>query len=140
MFNKPYEEKLKLWADFRTSLEQESDPIQAAIDFYSQSPKTSLNADPWDRDSWPTPWELLSDNEYCDFTRVLGICYSLQLTDCFKGSKFEIHICTHASRGYVFLLAVDNQIIGWEEDTYVDYSQLPESVVPQHVYPMPDLK
>lgn len=136
MFNKPYEDRLTLWREFRESLEVVSDPIDAAIQFYSTAPRVNLNADPWNRDAWPTPWELLQDNEYCNFTRVLGICYSLQLTDCFKESQFEIHIYTDSKKGYVFLLLIDNHVIGWEEDAYVDVNDLPKDLVPQHVYSM----
>jgi|SaaInl59LU_5_DNA_1037362.scaffolds.fasta_scaffold10323_2 hypothetical protein len=136
MFNKPYEDRLTLWREFRESLEVVSDPINAAIQFYSTAPKVTLNADPWNREAWPTPWELLQDNEYCNFTRVLGICYSLQLTDCFKESQIEIHIYTDSKKGYVFLLLIDNHVIGWEEDAYVDVNDLPKDLVPQRVYSM----
>jgi len=136
MFNKPYEDRLTLWRQFRDSLENDPSPIDSAIQFYNKAPKVTLNADPWDRDRWPTPWELLQDNEYCDFTRVLGICYSLQLTDCFKGSKFEIHIYTDSKKGYIFLLLIDNYVIGWKDNTYVDTSELPKNIVPQKVYSM----
>lgn len=136
MFNKPYEDRLNLWREFRESLEQDSDPITTAIEFYNRAPKVTLNADPWDKSTWPNPWELLQDNEYCDFTRVLGICYSLQLTDCFKGSKFEIHIYTDNKKGYIFLLFIDNHVIGWEDNTYVDINDLPKDLVSQHVYVM----
>jgi hypothetical protein len=28
---------------------------------------------------WPTPWELINDNEYCIYGRGLGIIYTLML-------------------------------------------------------------
>jgi len=140
MFNKPYEERLNLWRQFRNKLETAEDPIQDTIDFYSGAPSVTLNADPWDQSTWPDPWELLKDNEYCQFTRVLGICYSLQLTDCFKGSRFEIHIYTDSKKGYVYLLSVNNHVIGWKDETYVDKQDLPKNLQPKHVYTLPDLQ
>jgi hypothetical protein len=140
MFNKSYEERLALWPQFRATLETCEDPIQKAIDFYKDSPMVSLNADPWDQSTWPDPWELLKENEYCVFTRVLGIGYSLQLTDCLKGATFEIHIYTDDKKGYCYLLSVNNHIIGWEDDTYVDRQDLPKNLEPQHTYSLPDLQ
>lgn len=134
MFNKTYEERLALWPQFRNTLETCEDPIQETINFYSAAPSVSLNADPWDQSTWPDPWELLKENVYCEFTRVLGIGYSLQLTDCLKGATFEIHIYTDDERGYCYLLFVDNHVIGWKDDTYVRSEDLPKNLQPQHVY------
>lgn len=138
MFTKSYEERIALWPAFRHTLNLAEDPIQEAIDFYKAAPTVSLNADPWDVPSWPNPWELLDWNEYCKFTRVLGIGYSLQLTDCFSKSQFEIHIYTHDNEGYVFLLLVDNQkVVGWEEDTWIYKEDLPSELKSKHVHALP---
>jgi hypothetical protein len=138
MFNRNYEERLALWSTFRDTLEVSDDPIQEAIDFYKDAPTVSLNADPFDSGNWPTPWELLEWNEYCKFTRVLGIGYSLQLTDCFSGANFEIHTYTHDNEGYVFLLLVDNQkVIGWEEDVWISKDQLPNDLYSKQVHQLP---
>jgi hypothetical protein len=34
-----------------------------------------------DRAVWPDPWQLLSDNVYCDLARALGIMYTIILLD-----------------------------------------------------------
>jgi hypothetical protein len=140
MFNKPYEERLSLWREFRASLEVSKTPIEDAIAFYNQAQPSRLNVDPWEQSTWPDPWELLKENVYCEFNRVLGVCYSLQLCDCFKGSKFEIHICTDNNLGYVYLLQVDNKIIGWDDANVVDKDDLPKDLKSQLSYPMPNLQ
>lgn len=139
MFNKPYDTRLSLWREFRQSLETCDDPIQRAIDFYSDAPTVTLNADPWDKATWPDPWELLKLNEYCDFTRVMGIGYSLQLTERFSGNQFEIHIYTHNNKGYVFLLVIDNNhVIGWEKDMWTKLDELPiKDLRSQHIHSFP---
>lgn len=140
MFKKPYEERLVLWRQFRDELEACKDPIQFAIDFYKDAPSVMLNADPWDQSTWPDPWELLQENMYCELTRVLGIGYSLQLTDCLNQSSFEIHIYTDSNRGYCYLLSVDDYIVGWEENTYVSKQDLPQDLLSQHTYQLPSLQ
>lgn len=141
MFNKRYEEQLSLWKDFRTSLDSSNDPLQDVIDFYELAPLVSIATDPWDKKTWPTPWQLLQENEYCDFTTVLGMCYSLQLTDRFSESNFEIHISTdHEKSETYYLLFVDDQVIGFNRDSYVNRGTLPNSLISQRVYVMPRLQ
>lgn len=140
MFKKSYEERLSLWRKFRVSLETSEAPLEDAIQFYNSAPDAPLNVDPWERSTWPDPWQLLDENVYCEFNRVLGICYSLQLTDCFKGSEFKIHISTDNNLGYVYLLEVDQKIIGWDESKVVDKQDLPRNLVSQLTYTMPSLQ
>ena len=86
MFNyKKYEDRLASWSDFRKVLETSKDPVQEAISYYDNAPRVSINTDPWDQKTWPTPWELVAENQYCNFCILLVMCYSLQLTKRFTG-------------------------------------------------------
>jgi len=137
MFDKKFEERMLFWRRFREDLETSRNPFQDVIEFYNRAPRTRLCADPWDQSTWPDPWELLNENQYCEFGIVLGMCYSLQLTDRFKGSKFEIHISTNneISESY-YLLYVDNNVLGLEYDTVVPKEDLPDALYSQRIYPM----
>jgi hypothetical protein len=139
MFDKTYEERLVSWAAFRASLENSKDPIQDVIDQYNEAPTVSIHIDPWDRATWPDPWQLILENQYCAFARVLGMCYSLQLTDCLNQSSFEIHITTNykESANY-YILIVDKYVIGYYNDSYTTIDNLPESLVAQKIYVMPN--
>jgi len=99
----------------------------------------SIHTDPWHQDVWPDPWELVYENQYDEFCTVLGMCYSLQLTDRFKGSEFEIHICTLESLSYMFLLFVDNYVLGYDNKKTVLKKDLPMDLQSQTVYAMPKL-
>ena len=140
MFNKKFEDRLEAWRSFRKTLETANDPIQDTISLYSQVKTGHFNADPYDQKTWLGPWELLEENSYCEFTRNLAICYTLQLTDRFSQEPFEIHImrddeqsCTY----YLFIIA--NRVIGFDEDTHVDLASLPISLKSQQTYVMPPL-
>jgi len=140
MFDKKYEDRIASWQEFRQLLENHKDPLQYVIDNYSNAPYVRVHTDPWTQEMWPDPWELILENTYDDFCRVLGMCYSLQLTDRFKGSSFEIHICTDNTRSSTnYLLFVDDHVIGWDEDSYVDKDTLPETLMSQEIYKMPSL-
>lgn len=136
MFNKPYEQRLASWREFRDSLEEADDPFRLVLDFYSNSPYVSKHTDPWTPEMWPSPWELVNENQYCDFCRVLGMCYSLQLTERFKGFSFEIHIVTNSDNSELYyLLYVGDTVINWDNN-YVHRSKIPQELVSQEVYGM----
>ena len=68
MFNKQrYEDRLSSWSVFRQELESVDDPVQEAINFYDNAPRVSIHTDPWDKTTWPTAWELVSENQYFNF-------------------------------------------------------------------------
>ena len=137
MFTKNFEQQLDSWKRFRDTLETADDPFTEVINFYKGAPRVSLSCDPWNKKSFPGPWQLLQENEYCDFGIVLGMCYSLQLTDRFAGSKFEIHINTdkEKSETHYFLCIDDSTIIGYNGDV-VSVEELPKALYSQAIYAM----
>lgn len=135
--NTSYEQRLQQWSDFRSSLETADDPLQVVIDTYSNNPTVSIHTDPWTQDMWPNPWELIMENQYCEFCSVLGMCYSLQLTDRFTGADFEIHIGVDREESKDFyLLKINDRIIGYDKDRHISIHDLPNSIEIQKQYPM----
>ena len=138
MFNKTYEDRLILWREFRTSLESVQDPIQEAIDFYNQAPYCLIAADPFTPSSWPTAWELLEENNYCAFVKILAICYTLQLTDVLSQASYEIHITRDIEKSATYyLLYVDDQVIGFNGDAHVHRTELPPTLRSELVHKLP---
>jgi len=137
MFNKKFEDRLAIWSSFRDGLGQTEDPIQAAIDFFNKAPLTSIAADPWDKKTWPTPWELIEENTYCEFVKILAICYTLQLSGCFSRSKFNIYIASNDQYRY-YLLFVDDIVIGYEYDTYIKKDSI-KNIKFETKYEMPSI-
>lgn len=139
MFYKKYEERLQLWKQFRNELETTTDPIQRTIDFYNQSPKCLLGADPYTSSTWPDPWQLLEENNYCPFVKMLAICYTLQLTDVLKHEKYEIHITRDNENSETYyLLFVNDIVIGFNGDTHVHRSKLPTTLRSELIHVMPN--
>ena len=138
MFGNTYEQRLREWQSFREVLETSEDPIQLVIDQYSKVSQVSRYTDPWSPEAWPMAWELISENTYCDFCVVLGMYYSLQLTDRFSGSNFEIHIgIDREQSASYYLLIVDKMVIGYDNERHVALEDLPSTYVSELVYHMP---
>ena len=139
MFHKNYEERLQLWKQFRDGLEKVEDPIQAAIDFYNQAPICLIAADPFTPSSWPTAWELLEENNYCSFVKILAICYTLKLTDVLSQASYEIHITRDFKNSSTYyLLYVDERVIGFTGDTHVHRTELPNTLRSELVHALPN--
>lgn len=129
MFNQPFEKRLLLWREFRNNLEDSEFPIQDTIDFWNSAPLVTIQADPYDPDTWPDPWEIIHENIFCPFVKILAICYTLQLTECFSQSSFEIHITQDKNKSQTnYLLYVDEWVIGYNIDNAVLKSNLPKSI------------
>ena len=141
MFDKNFEDRLITWAKFREELETHPEPFQAVIDYYNRAPISSIYNDPWDNSTWPDPWQMIEENRYCEFGIVLGMCYSLQLTERFINSTFEIHIYTDIEKsGLDYVLIVDNtHVLGYDRYKVVQKSDLPDTLQPQQTYLMPNI-
>ena len=81
VFQLNYESRLKSWYDLRKSLENNDiETICLAIDkWWQYAPLLNHHLHIDDIDSWPGPWELLVENNYCQIARGLGMVYTLQL-------------------------------------------------------------
>lgn len=140
MFNQPFEKRLSLWREFRNSLEDSESPMQDTINFWNSAPLVSIQADPYDSSTWPDAWEIIHENIFCSFVKILAICYTLQLTERFSHEPFEIHITqdTNESQTY-YLLIIDNWVIGYDMNKIILKSDLPNSIETMFYKEMPAL-
>jgi hypothetical protein len=119
MVTKDYYGRLKTWQDLRKQLEKSKDPINQTVEFFNKLPTSSMAVDPYNNKSWPDPWMLIEENVYCRFLKVLGICYTLQLTDRFSTRDFEIHISIDSeNHDLVYQIKIDNDMLTSYNDTY----------------------
>ena len=117
MLKEKFEQRLYQWKKFRESLETDDDPISTCIDFCNNLEYDRLWIDPYDKDQWPGPWDLLHQNLYCNLSKLLFFCYTFQLTDRFSQSSFEIHIgISQQQSAHHFVLFIDKTPIGYYND------------------------
>ena len=74
-----------------------------------------------DSESWPDPWQLLSDNIYCELARGLGILYTITLLDRADLAPAEL-ILTQDDVNLV-QVAKEKYILNWDADTVVNTIQ-----------------
>jgi len=141
MFSEVYENRLIKWKALRDTLETSIDPLREVVEYYSNAPivhNKSINM--WDQSTWHGPWELIQENGYTDTCILLGICYTLQLTERFSKYRFEIHIITEVEKQETFmLLSMGQTYIQPMGKRIISHNEAPGSWVPQKVYKLPAL-
>jgi hypothetical protein len=105
-------DRLKKWKEFRNNLENSATPFEDVALLWSNAPFVNDFINPLDNQTWPDPWRLIIDNRFDELGIVLGMCYTLQLTERFKSSRYEIHMSMpNLKRERKFFLVVDNGIV-----------------------------
>jgi hypothetical protein len=74
-----------------------------------------------DQPNWPNPWQLLSDNHYCDLARALGILYTITLLD--RADLGDATLVLTDSGDNLVLVAKSKYILNWDRDTIVNTIQ-----------------
>jgi len=74
-----------------------------------------------DQPIWPDPWQLLSDNHYCDLARALGILYTITLLD--RADLGDATLVLTETGDNLVLVAKSKYILNWDRDTIVNTNQ-----------------
>jgi hypothetical protein len=75
------EDRLREWYLLRT--QAVSLPLEECLiainDWWANAPQNKRHLNWWEMHDWPTPWDLLAENVYCDLAQALGIVYTLMM-------------------------------------------------------------
>ena len=123
MWPNTFEQRLEAWALLRNQV----------VDLDCESALTTINSwwynCPWkpyylhwdDQPNWPDPWQLLSDNHYCDLARGLGILYTIALLD--RADFADTTLVLTQTGDNLVLVNKSKYILNWDKDTVVNTSQ-----------------
>jgi hypothetical protein len=107
-----FEQRLIAWNQLRTS--SKNLPIDQALaninSWWNDTPWRAYHLHWDDRATWPDPWELLSDNIYCDIARGLGILYTIAMID---RDDLEDVIFASTDQGNLVLIDSGKYILNW---------------------------
>jgi hypothetical protein len=129
MFDLDVDDRLSVWADFRKSINTSSDPLQDVAHFWESTPFTAHNhqIDPYYQASWPSPWEIIVENRYDDFTKAVMIGYTLLFTDRFKDSDIQIKtlVDTEGKRLYNIVYVDDTWALNYDDSKVMLANNIP---------------
>ena len=71
-----------------------------------------------DQANWPDPWQLLSDNVYCDVARGLGILYTITLLD--RADLAPASLILTQDGDNLVQVSHKKYILNWQADSVVN--------------------
>ena len=132
---------LKPWIAFRDTLENSSTPFEDVSLYFERKLNTKNYTDPYDRENWPTPWELIYEDQFCLFNIILGIFYTLQLTERFKNSRPVINlVLDKTDKTVYYLLIIDDKVYGYLSEDWCSPKDLPKSLITKKTYVLDSLQ
>jgi hypothetical protein len=130
MFNQTIDDRLSLWAQHRAQLTNSVSPFEDVWEFWKHAPYIPYNnkIDPFHKASWPSPWEIIVDNKYDDFTKAVMIAWTLKLTDKFNKSVIEVrsYVDNKGSKQYN-VVCVEGWAINYIDNGPVTIETIPDS-------------
>ena len=144
MFNIPSQERLAVWRKFRQTLEplSDEDKVKSVVDFWSRAPRVNFYLNPEHLQEWPDPWELITENMYCDIAVALGMTYTLALTDGFDASRLKLQIMRSRQQSIEVNLSVVDQglyVLNYSHNEVLNISQLPRDLYSLYQFDYIDL-
>jgi len=125
VFDLSAKDRLTEWRKFRDTLESSRTPLEDVAKLWSKAPFVSSYLNPTQPDHWPDPWHLVLDNKLDDLAIVLGMLYTLQLTQRFMNFHFEIHMVNPSGQKEKnYFLVVENSVLNLEYGSVVGIKEL----------------
>ena len=108
MFSLNLDDRLSGWASSRVKFAASDTPLQDIAEYWNAAPFTpyNKNIDPYNQKSWPTPWAIISDNVYDDFTKALMISYTIKLLPAYANTNVEIQILTNSEKNKLYNIVI----------------------------------
>ena len=119
------QDRLTVWRRFRDNFESSQKPLEEVAEFWSRAPFVSAYLNPNDPDRWPDPWRLIMDNKLDELAIVLGMLYTLKLTQRFMSCNFEIYMAdSNYKKDKNYFLLVQDSVLNFEYGSVVGISAL----------------
>lgn len=129
MFDRSIDDRLSAWMWLRSQLSETPDALREVWEFWKAAPFVPYNnkIDPYHERSWPTPWDIIVENRYDDFTKALMIAWTLKLSERYQKSKIEIRTLVDNARTRQYnIICVDDQwVINFNDDGPLAMDLLP---------------
>ena len=115
MWCSTFEQRLAAWNSLRDRVRDQSKPdaLKEINAWWQQTPWRAYHLHWDDRPDWPDPWQLLSDNIYCDLARGLGILYTITVLDRDDMQDAEL---VETEQGNLVQLDGGKYILNWGRD------------------------
>lgn len=135
MWEKTFEARMADWIAIRDNLSLSDHDYLASINQWWHGARWVPYNLHWDdRNTWPTPWELLADDAHCSLSRGLGIIYTIALS----GRDLTATLIETESDNLV-LVKPGKYALNYQPDSIVNI-ELPSIVATHHQISIEEIK
>ena len=114
MWCSTFEQRLEAWTALRDRVRDLDKPmaLKEINCWWQRTPWRAYHLHWDDRTDWPDPWQLLSDNIYCDLARGLGILYTITVLD---RDDLQDAVLVDSDQGNLVLVEDGKYILNWDQ-------------------------
>ena len=141
-YNERQDNRIISYRNWRLELEElplEEQLNKIAHD-WAYVPRSMHYLTPDDPDTWPTPWELIHDNIYCDLSVCLGMFYTAILLGKTDIEKARLLVYNSKSNWINLSSFEDGKyILNWNQREVVNTEHVPAQEELKYVYSVEDI-
>ena len=137
----PPEGRLRHWKEFRLSLVEEmtdEEQLLNTMKYWNQYPLVNRYIDPYEPETWPTPWEFVYENDFCRSSLAYLMEHTLLLGADGRWTKnrLQLKYIDDSEMGMEFIiLVVDNKyVINYDQDQIINLDSVLKSCIIRHEY------
>jgi hypothetical protein len=120
MWPQTFDARLTSWNFLREQCQ--TLPVESALarinDWWFRAPWRPYYLHWDDQPSWPDPWQLLSDDVYCEVARGLGIVYTISMLDRTDMAPTTLVLTEDGSN--LVQVAKEKYILNWKAEQIVN--------------------
>jgi hypothetical protein len=140
MFDKHVEEQILHWKSFRRNLETASDPLIEVAKFWATAPTVNRNIDIYRPETWPNPWQIISERKYCDATVALMMAHTVDLSNLFDDPVMIKVLVDSDIKAMYNVCTIQDKILNYHYKEVVLMEDLPATVFEQFSTPLVSFK
>ena len=121
-------DRVRHWRNFRSTLDAtltDEQHLLMTMNYWNQYPMVTRYIDPYDPKNWPTPWELMHENEFCPSSLAYMMEQTLLMTPDKRWSydrlKLKYIDDKQLSAEFIILVVDDKYVINYELDSIIKF-------------------
>lgn len=128
----PPQERLDHWKQFRKELASfsEQEQLEKVAAYWSLAPLSNIAYDVERPDTWPTPWEMVSEGDWCRNSVAIGMEFTLRLAG-WSSDRLTLAVVRDydLSDQIMVVFIDDSKVLNYTYSEVVDYPETKHDVI-----------
>lgn len=132
----PTNDRIQAWRDLRIQISNEVDimvQLELLAKWWSVAPISKYVLDPNDSEFWPVPWELITENRYCETTIAYMMAHTLLLAGIDE-TRIKMAFMRDALEEVMVVILDDHYVLNFSYGEVFDMDEIDETFKKLHVF------